>query len=219
MKSTKISKELADDFNQTDNQHLIVLRKNSYLLHHFWNDLKKIIRVSFIQYKRGKISFQLSYQKRNKWDKAWLISQINKYRQDRKYEQHLCQKLPLLVNQQIVCIDEQIIKPIYVLNKLGYTTMFCCQGHIKEKYGNSTYIVLEYPQTFPVSLIKQLNASHYRLSPIKKGKFRKGQAIHAAPSASSFYTNKELLDSLNRWANEQMDLSQMNWQKSWKIFD
>lgn len=72
--------------------------------------------MKFVNLKTGEISFGSDYY--NSIDKPYTFSYNEN---ENKFE-----------NSEWIVLDDQMVAPIIILNKKGYTTEFCCSGHVYE---------------------------------------------------------------------------------------
>lgn len=71
--------------------------------------------------------------------------------EDGKYKDELRRCHNILCSGRVFEVDELMIMPIKLLNQKGYTTLFCCSGHIERGYcgGYISFALGKEPKTVP----------------------------------------------------------------------
>ena len=211
------NEELRAFLNHTDNQYLIEYRKEfrAHPYRFLFSGLVKTLKIKLLSLVcKGDI--KLSYKRRSALDKAWIIAEINRFREDRKLAEHSTRMVPLLVDNELVAIDEKIALPVFCLNKMGIKTSFCCEGHQrknKESY-SLAYIALSGGHTFPkepIELLKE-NGVKYRLEMIGE-KFFKRESLY--PYDFNGF-NDVFVETLNKWAFKHSNMNLLELKKDWK---
>jgi len=72
---------------------------------------------------------------------VYYATQVTPIIDEGKYYQ-LCPNALCIAIDELVSLDELMIKPIIELNKKGYRTQFCCSGHdLRGPYNQNGYIL------------------------------------------------------------------------------
>ena len=92
---------------------------------------------------------------------------------------------------EVVEIDDLCIDAIILLNKKGWTTKFCCSGHLDEGL-TATYIYFEHmPNSIPMGFKRDNDKNVIRAKNIHK----------ELTGLKGYYALLELNKKLYRWAN------------------
>lgn len=75
---------------------------------------------------------------------VYFASELSPYERRR----YMCPNYFCVAHQELVTIDELMVKPVVELNKKGYKTAYCCSGHNPRKmdpYATNAYIAFFVP--------------------------------------------------------------------------
>lgn len=209
------SKNLDIFVNNTKNPNLREYRKefHSNPFKHIFKSVINNLKIKFLSLICQK-DFKKSYKRRNVLDRKWIIEELNQFRLARKMAEHSVKVVPLLIGNQLVCVDEKIALTVFSLNKMGIKTSFCCEGHKYEQMECSAYIALDKGLKFPQELIQALKESGVGYEIVnKKDNFSLGDTLY---SRNSDQDNKSFFKILNAWALNQNNLGLFELKRAWR---
>lgn len=113
-------------------------------------------------------------------------------------------------NMKLVEIDELLIPTIFLLNRKGYITEFCCSGHIDEPYGG--YVAFKEPifQNIPTKEVFEKAKSNYIWLKIDDKSDFKNRIIRAKDPRSDYnkkVSYNDALIAINGFCGEMFDFA------------